>query len=339
MEKKNISTRVVSLLCAIIFLSTVVFSGCSVKKITKKETEKNNTEDSFKIGAEEEEVTEDSTIVVGDDGQTYVVDNQGNSKPYTPSSSSSGGSSGNSTPKSTPKTTGNSYTPVVNKKSTTKVTPTTASNAVTPKEVYNKLAFQRRFGFNKAYDKMAGLANFFLDSITAYFEYDDKYWLIEFWKGEYAIGAVGCEIGFYTTDVNDVNTYILEHKGPEYLLYGSVRDEDAMKVTMKLWQYETPEQTVPVQKIDYHIDQPHWWAADFQTGRLYKNSDRTSLVMVGSIEFPNSILRNLFINAMKEKGFKEGTINTYHNYDIYQIEGYKVTVGWRNYSDGYQVSK
>lgn len=332
-------TRVISLLCAVIFLSSLVLSGCSVKKITQKDAEKTNIDDSVEIGQGFDEDGNPIDIVVGEDGQTYQIDAEGNTKPYT----------GKVAP-TVPSTQSGSNTPTYTQSPTSPRTPTqTPTKAPTPvsttsatptiPEVYNKVAIQRGFGFNKAYDKFAGLANFFLDSITVYFEYAGKYWLVEFWKGEYALCTVGCEIGFYYTPVNKINSLVMEQGGPEYLIYGQIDDSDAMYVSMKLWQYKTPDQTTPVKMIDYHIDQPHWWAADFQTGTLYKSSDRTTLVMVGSIQFPNNTMKNLFVDGLKEKGFKEGTIDEYRNYETYQVDGNKVTVCWKNYSDGYQVSK
>lgn len=345
MEKGYRRTRVIALLSAVIFASSMVLSGCSVKKITKKDVEKAPVDDAVQIGEGEEELAEGEEIVVGDDGQTYVSGNN-TTRPYKGNLPSSQKTSA-TTIKNSGSGSGSGWTPGSGGSgsggsggsgSTSRTTTTTVPMEMPMQEVYNRLAVQRKFGFNKGYDTFSGLANFFLDSITAYFEYDDKYWLIEFWKGEYAIGAVGCEIGFYTKEINSVNRYIHDNQGPEWLAYGSVKDEDTMKVSMKLWQYQTPDQTTPVQKIDYNIDQPHWWAADFATGSLYKNSDRTTLVMVGSIQFPNATIKNLFVDAMKEKGFTEGSINTYHNIETLQVEGNKVTVCWKNYSDGYQVS-
>ena len=127
---------------------------------------------------------------------------------------------------------------------TTKVTTTQA----TPSSVYNSLAYQRKFGDNKYYDMSASLVNCYLQTIRAYFTYNQKDWLIELWKGEYAMSTVGCEVGFY---YREHNQSLLDTLGADYLLYKSVEDEDAMPVSMKLWQYVKATDETPVMKIDY----------------------------------------------------------------------------------------
>ena len=208
---------------------------------------------------------------------------------------------------------------------TTKVTTTQA----TPESVYNALAPQRKFGFNKYYDMGAMFVNFYLQTIRAYFTYDNKDWLIELWKGEYAMATVGCEVGFY---YREHNQYLLDTVGADWLLYKSVEDEDAMPVSMKLWQYEKATDETPVMKIDYS-KRTCWWSADFETGVLEKHRDQTTLVMVATIDFPITKMRDLFTEQLDNKGFREGTIDGYNNVDRYSVDGRTVTLCWRYFNE------
>lgn len=208
---------------------------------------------------------------------------------------------------------------------TTKVTTTQA----TPEDVYNALAPQRKFGFNKYYDMGAMFVNFYLQTIRAYFTYDNKDWLIELWKGEYAMATVGCEVGFY---YREHNQNLLDTVGADYLLYKSVENEDAMPVSMKLWQYEKSTDSTPVMKIDYS-KRNCWWAADFETGVLEKHRDQTTLVMVATIDFQTTKMRDLFAEQLDKKGFLEGTLDGYNNVDRYSVDGRTVTLCWRYFNE------
>ena len=141
------------------------------------------------------------------------------------------------------------------------------------------------------------------------------------------MATVGCEVGFY---YRDHNQSLLDTLGPENLIYNSVGDQDAMPVSMKLWQYEKSTDATPVQKINYS-KRNCWWAADFETGVLEKHRDQTTLVMMATIDFPTDKMMNLFLDGLEKEGFKEGSINNYHNVERYSVSGKTVTICWKNY--------
>ena len=332
--KKNYSkTRYIALLCSFIFVFSLVMTGCgSVKKITKKSTSAGG--DEIQIGQGDGILEGPTQIVVGDDGQSYIVDNEGHSVIY--NSNQSGGSYSASQINTTakPNTSSNSGTnstqrPITTKKPATTATTKVTTTQATPSSVYNSLAYQRKFGFNKYYDMGAMFVNFYLQTIRAYFTYDNKDWLIELWKGEYAMATVGCEVGFY---YREHNQNLLDTVGADYLLYKSVENEDAMPVSMKLWQYEKSTDSTPVMKIDYS-KRNCWWAADFETGVLEKHRDQTTLVMVATIDFQTTKMRDLFAEQLDKKGFLEGTLDGYNNVDRYSVDGRTVTLCWRYFNE------
>ena len=332
--KKNYSkTRYIALLCSFIFVFSLVMTGCgSVKKITKKSTSAGG--DEIQIGQGDGILEGPTQIVVGDDGQSYIVDNEGHSVIY--NSNQSGGSYSASQINSTakPNTSTNSGTnstqrPITTKKPATTATTKVTTTQATPSSVYNSLAYQRKVGFNKYYDMGAMFVNFYLQTIRAYFTYDNKDWLIELWKGEYAMATVGCEVGFYCREHNQS---LLENPGADWLLYKSVEDEDAMPVSMKLWQYVKATDETPVMKIDYS-KRNCWWAADFENGVLEKHRDQTTLVMVATIDFHTTRMSALFTEQLDNKGFHEGAIDGYNNVDRYSVDGRTVTLCWRYFNE------
>lgn len=326
MKKDYSKTRLLALLSAFIFVFSLVLSGCSFGNKLEKPNIKAGKNDIIDIVTDNQGgMSEYSQIVIGADGQSYLVDGEGNSVLYNPvstytvtdpsSSSSSTTSSKVQNPVTLP---------------TIAPLPTSSSSKT---EVYNALAIQRKFGFNKAYDNFAGLANFYLDTIRVYFTYDEKDWLIELWKGEYAMASVGCEIGFYYNDKpsSSSNGPLAASVG-EKKHFKAVEDKDAMYCSMELWQYVKSTDAEPVKRIDFGRRRC-WWAASFENGVLEKHSDRTSLVMRGTIEFPTYEMMELFVEGLEERGFVEGSTSTYKNVERFTVSGKKVTVNWRYYDE------
>ena len=75
-----------------------------------------------------------------------------------------------------------------------------------------KHAWQREFGYGKLYDEMAPVMNMVIHSEPIYFEYDNRRWMIEFWKGQYGI-TTGAEVGIYVEKERD------DEKDPEDAFY------------------------------------------------------------------------------------------------------------------------
>mgnify|MGYP001147717408 FL=1 len=60
-------------------------------------------------------------------------------------------------------------------------------------------AWQRNFGYHALFDKSASRLSMVFDCEPIYFNYQDRTWMIEFWKGQYGINTGG-EIGVYCAD-------------------------------------------------------------------------------------------------------------------------------------------
>jgi hypothetical protein len=332
MNNKFTNTRLVALMFAFLFVFSIIMSGCGISKITKK-AESTDSDGVINVGNGTDDVTGESQIVVGADGKSYLVDGEGNSIVYDATSvyavngttAASSATKASATKGSSSNGGGTQVTETPTKGSSTDTTSSTKD------AVFNAFAAQRHFGFNKAYDNLAGLANFYLDTIRCYFTYDNKYWLVEFWKGEYAWASVGCEIGVYYAEMNTLNNATFDAKGPEYLVYKSVPDEDAMYMTMELYQYKSD--AAEAKHILSFSRQLCWWAAAFETGVLERHSDRTTLAMIGSIEFPTNAMRDLFVAQLEAKGFKNGDTSSYKNTERYDTDGKKVTVVWQYFKE------
>lgn len=115
-------------------------------------------------------------------------------------------------------------------------------------------AWQRDFGYTRSYDCFAPYLGMVFDSEPVYFDYADRTWLIEFWKGQYGINT-GAEIGIYCADE------IIPPEKRKRQFFHTVPNEEIPRFCMNL------------KRKDHHGEQeiadlsmPHWWLAAFCMG-------------------------------------------------------------------------
>lgn len=57
--------------------------------------------------------------------------------------------------------------------------------------------FQREFGYDETYDRVAVIATMPLDTTRIKFTYGGQDWMVQLWKGFYGFVMAGCEVGIY----------------------------------------------------------------------------------------------------------------------------------------------
>jgi len=145
-------------------------------------------------------------------------------------------------------------------------------------------AWQRKTGYTYLYDYMAPRFQMVFHSLPIYFNYNEKTWLIEFWKGQYGINT-GAEIGIYHTDK------IIPPEDYKTTLFDCADDEEMLPCSFLLYN----------KTGDYvRISKKHWWLTAFLTGCFSKPSE---LCMKSSITFPNSEMLSAFIEGMYRAGY------------------------------------
>ncbi len=146
--------------------------------------------------------------------------------------------------------------------------------------------WQRQFGYCRLYDETAPALSLIYDCEPIYFNYNDKHWLIEFWKGQYGI-TTGAEIGVYNTSDDPINIPGL-FKG---MFYQAVDDNDRLDMGFSL---------VKDNKILSKRRGLHWWLTSFILGEF---SYPEELIMYIDINFPNTQMRDAFIEGLKNAGY------------------------------------
>jgi hypothetical protein len=105
--------------------------------------------------------------------------------------------------------------------------------------------WQRSFGFSPIYDYITYATPYFMQYTTRRikFNYDDKEWMIQLWKGRYFI-TNGGEMGIYTRPAGSVGSF-----------YNCAADEDALDMQLDITRGD----------IDIlHMPKQHnWWVSGF----------------------------------------------------------------------------
>lgn len=150
-------------------------------------------------------------------------------------------------------------------------------------------AWQREFGYTESYNYHSQRLNIVFDNQPIYFDYNNRTWLIEFWKGQYGINAGG-EVGIYYSDS------IVPHYLRNITLFKSVKDNEMFPISMQIFNNGNS-----IGKLY----QKHWWLTIFKLGMFCEPSN---LSMKISITFPNCEMMNVFINALYENGYQSENI-------------------------------
>ncbi len=146
---------------------------------------------------------------------------------------------------------------------------------------YKRNSILRQFGYNAAYDYAAPFANIVIDCEPIIFNYADKNWMIELWKGQYSL-ATGCEIGIYNTPAIDLPW------GATSSAHFNVADDDELLVTAFTLRRKG-------QMLFFRGPEKHWWLSGFRMG---VHSHPEELTMDVSITCLNTEMRTAVINAL-----------------------------------------
>lgn len=124
-------------------------------------------------------------------------------------------------------------------------------------------AWQRDYGYNELYDRTSQLIAISYDTINVYFSYNNKDWMIQFWKGQYGMVLIGAEIGVYNRTLKASQT------GTTH--YNAVSDKEMLPISLTLYQDD--------KTLFSRAQKSSWWQTGFVPGQL----GITSGVLVGSI--------------------------------------------------------
>lgn len=146
-----------------------------------------------------------------------------------------------------------------------------------------KNAWQKNLGYTHLYDVLAPLVRMIIDTEPVRFYYNNKNWLITFWKGQYGI-VTGAEVGVYCTSQEKVN---------KKTVYLPANDSEMLNMYVALYKKG---------KVVTTAQAKHWWLAIFKLGMFSKPKE---LSMDINITFPNYQMLQAFLDSFKKLGYKD----------------------------------
>lgn len=158
-------------------------------------------------------------------------------------------------------------------------------------------AWQKNLGYTFLYDYMAPRFQMVFDSLPVYFNYNNKTWLIQFWKGQYGINC-GAEIGIYHAD------HIVKPEEYKTTLFTEITEQEMLPLSFRLFY---PDNTC------VEMSQTHWWLTSFDVGHF---ADPKKLATDNSIIFPNSDMQHAFVNGLLNAGVSANDISI-HGLRVY----------------------
>lgn len=142
-------------------------------------------------------------------------------------------------------------------------------------------AWQREFGYHALFDKAAAHLNMVFDYLPVYFDYQNRTWLLEFWKGQYGINT-GAEIGLYYADK------LLAVSDRDSAHYNAVSDDFLLPMSMTLSNDKSIYAT---------LNKKTWWLTAFSMGRFSRPED---LYLDASIIFPDYDMLQSFLQGLSK---------------------------------------
>ncbi len=164
----------------------------------------------------------------------------------------------------------------------------------------DKDCWQKGVGYNEVYDKWAPVAAMYIDQIRIKFQYNNKNYMIQLWKGQYGWLLIGAEIGIYTCDLDAYqgNTGDINH-------FNCADKEDWLKMQLDCYYCNSRTGNGQYTRIFTRPYDTYWWATGFVKGQLNKyTAPRTELKTRNRITFKTEDQANLFIQGLKQAGFK-----------------------------------
>ncbi len=168
---------------------------------------------------------------------------------------------------------------------------------------------QRKFGFNIVYDMAAPMAGMVYDTERIEFEYNDKEWMVQLWKGQYGITA-GAEIGLYSRTKDKV------------MQYDCADDEELIEMQFDFYNMG--------EYVFSRGPEKHWWLTGFKVFHLGIPATTT---MDMTLKFKDNTMATAFLYSLREAQSK-AILNPIR----YKRAGSRIRIIWGPLPEGLEIS-
>ncbi len=135
--------------------------------------------------------------------------------------------------------------------------------------------WQKNFGFNFIYDMAAPLAGMYYSTERVYFNYDNKDWMIQLWKGQYGITS-GAEIGIY-------------NKTDKIMQYDAVSEDEFLEMSFDFYNQG--------ELVFSRGPEKHWWLTGF---KIFNAGVPILIDLDMTLKFPTKSMADAFEAGLKQ---------------------------------------
>lgn len=183
--------------------------------------------------------------------------------------------------------------------------------------------WQENLGFARIYDLVAPYIALEYDYTRVFFNYDNKDFMIQLWKGQYGYLFYGGEIGVYSRTPNGKTDGILTFYGKAYEEYWPYMEMSLYHQNI-LGKYE--------REFTRDYDK-YWWCTGFKSGHLRVVEPADELRIVARLTLRDNEMADKFAQGLTDCGFKSVSSKDKIGLDQYYHEGQDVYLVWQNISE------
>lgn len=187
----------------------------------------------------------------------------------------------------------------------------------------DKDCWQDTFGYARIYDLAAPYIVLEYDYTRVFFEYENKDFMVQLWKGQYGYVFYGAEIGIYSKKLSDKEPGMLT-------FYGKADEEYWPEMEMTIYHQELNGEWTR----EFTRDKDnYWWCTGFKLGHLRDVEPADELRMVASIKFKDVNMAKKFGTGLKDCGLtRVKSLDELEN-DCYYRKGETVHIRWQDISE------
>ncbi len=187
----------------------------------------------------------------------------------------------------------------------------------------DKDCWQDTFGYARIYDLAAPYVVLEYDYTRVFFNYEDRDFMIQLWKGQYGYVFYGAEIGIYTKDPSEKEVGMLT-------FYGKAEEEYWPEIEMTVYHQNLSgewEREFTRERDKY------WWCTGFKLGHLRDVEPADELRMVAEIKFKDTVMAKKFGMGLRDCGLTKVKKLSDLDNDTYYRKGSTVHIRWQNISE------
>lgn len=192
----------------------------------------------------------------------------------------------------------------------------------------DKECWQKTFGYARVYDYAAPYIGMEYDYIRVFFDYDGNEFMIQLWKGQYAV-IYGAEIGIYSKVLNK------QEQSDPFTFYYAADEKYWPTMDMAVYHQENEGDAPEDYKLEFKrpVDK-YWWCTGFMLGTLRECEPADELRTQATLTFNDEKMASLFAQGLRDCGFAVCEDNENIGLDSYYYDGAKsVSFSWQNISE------